>query len=105
MALTEREKEKNAKILVDLLKLPENRFCADCGAKHPRWASTNLRVFMCIRCSGIHRNLGVHISKVKSVTLDGWATELVQGMKDMGGNSVANEVYEAFLPGIIEFVI
>ncbi len=50
--MTEREKEKNAKILQELLKLPENRYCADCGAKHPRWASSNLRVFMCIRCSG-----------------------------------------------------
>jgi hypothetical protein len=50
--MTEREKEKNAKALQELLKLPENRHCADCGAKHPRWASANLRVFVCIRCSG-----------------------------------------------------
>ena len=47
--------------------------------------------------TGIHRNLGVHISKVKSVSLDGWQTELVNGMKEMGGNEKANEYYEAFL--------
>lgn len=41
----------------------------------PRWASWNLGVFLCIRCAGIHRNLGVHISKVKSVNLDSWTPE------------------------------
>ena len=38
----------------------------------PRWSSWNLGLFLCIRCAGIHRNLGVHISKVKSVNLDSW---------------------------------
>lgn len=43
----------------------------------PRWASWNLGVFLCIRCAGIHRNLGVHISKVKSVNLDSWTSEQI----------------------------
>lgn len=43
----------------------------------PRWASWNLGIFLCIRCAGIHRNLGVHISKVKSVNLDTWTPEQV----------------------------
>uniref|UniRef100_A0A4W6F1Q6 Arf-GAP domain-containing protein n=1 Tax=Lates calcarifer TaxID=8187 RepID=A0A4W6F1Q6_LATCA len=42
----------------------------------PRWASWNLGVFMCIRCAGIHRNLGVHISRVKSVNLDQWTSDV-----------------------------
>ena len=43
----------------------------------PRWASWNLGVFLCIRCAGIHRNLGVHVSKVKSVNLDSWTSEQI----------------------------
>uniref|UniRef100_A0A8C7XQS9 Arf-GAP domain-containing protein n=1 Tax=Oryzias sinensis TaxID=183150 RepID=A0A8C7XQS9_9TELE len=48
------------------------------GKKSPRWASWNLGIFICIRCAGIHRNLGVHISRVKSVNLDQWTQEQVQ---------------------------
>lgn len=50
--------------MVDLLREEENKYCADCEAKQPRWASWNLGVFLCIRCAGIHRNLGVHLTKV-----------------------------------------
>jgi hypothetical protein len=53
-----------AEVLMDLLRDEENRYCADCEAKGPRWASWNHGVFVCIRCAGIHRKLGVHISKV-----------------------------------------
>lgn len=63
----------------------------------PRWASWNLGVFLCIRCAGIHRNLGVHISKVKSVNLDSWTPEQVVSLQQMG-NSRARAVYEANLP-------
>ncbi|MEQ2240449.1 Stromal membrane-associated protein 1 [Ilyodon furcidens] len=52
---------------------------------------------MCIRCAGIHRNLGVHISRVKSVNLDQWTPEQIQSMVDMG-NTRARQLYEAHLP-------
>jgi Arf-GAP with coiled-coil, ANK repeat and PH domain-containing protein len=55
---------------IDLLrKVDGNNMCADCGASEPDWASLNLGALLCIECSGVHRNLGVHISKVSTKPL------------------------------------
>lgn len=80
-----------------MLRDEDNKYCVDCDAKGPRWASWNLGIFLCIRCAGIHRNLGVHISRVKSVNLDTWTPEQVVSLQQMG-NSRARAVYEANLP-------
>ncbi|URE22406.1 Core-2/I-Branching enzyme [Musa troglodytarum] len=85
------------RILEGLLKLPENKECADCKSKGPRWASVNLGIFVCMACSGIHRSLGVHISKVRSATLDTWLPEQVAFIQSMG-NEKANSYWEAELP-------
>ncbi|NWJ08395.1 SMAP2 protein, partial [Crypturellus undulatus] len=92
-----RDVERYQAVLGSLLAAEENKFCADCQAKGPRWASWNIGVFICIRCAGIHRNLGVHISRVKSVNLDQWTQEQIQCMQEMG-NGKANRLYEAYLP-------
>ncbi|XP_064605582.1 stromal membrane-associated protein 1-like isoform X2 [Liolophura sinensis] len=89
--------EKAQAILSALLKDEDNKYCVDCDAKGPRWASWNLGIFLCIRCAGIHRNLGVHISKVKSVNLDTWTPEQISMMMEIG-NSRARAVYEANIP-------
>ncbi|XP_061410371.1 stromal membrane-associated protein 1-like isoform X2 [Lethenteron reissneri] len=99
---SEREKalkqnEQHQALLVGMLREEDNKYCADCEAKGPRWASWNLGVFMCIRCAGIHRNLGVHISRVKSVNLDQWTPEQIQNIQEMG-NRKARRLYEANLP-------
>ncbi|KAK4518969.1 uncharacterized protein ATC70_009196 [Mucor velutinosus] len=88
--------EKNTKILKALLQKNANKYCADCKKKDARWASWNLGIFICIRCSGIHRSLGVHISKVKSVDLDTWVQDQVENMVRWG-NERANKYWEATL--------
>uniref|UniRef100_A0A8C3IIB0 Small ArfGAP 1 n=1 Tax=Chrysemys picta bellii TaxID=8478 RepID=A0A8C3IIB0_CHRPI len=74
----QKQNEQHQAILAKLLREEDNKYCADCEAKGPRWASWNTGVFICIRCAGIHRNLGVHISRVKSVNLDQWTPEQIQ---------------------------
>ncbi|XP_057594737.1 arf-GAP with coiled-coil, ANK repeat and PH domain-containing protein 2 isoform X2 [Hippopotamus amphibius kiboko] len=74
--------------------IPGNSSCCDCGLADPRWASINLGIALCIECSGIHRSLGVHFSKVRSLTLDTWEPELLKLMCELG-NDVINRVYEA----------
>ncbi|KAI1813845.1 hypothetical protein GGS20DRAFT_551171 [Poronia punctata] len=91
---------QNQQTIKSLLKLEANKVCADCKRnKHPRWASWNLGIFICIRCSGIHRGMGTHISRVKSVDLDSWTDEQLKSVLSWG-NARANKYWEAKLaPG------
>ncbi|XP_065357616.1 centaurin-gamma-1A isoform X1 [Calliphora vicina] len=75
-------------------RVPGNGYCVDCDAPNPEWASLNLGVLMCIECSGIHRNLGSHISKVRSLGLDDWPAGHLSVMLAIG-NSLANSVWES----------
>lgn len=84
--------------LTKLLQQRDNRTCADCGAPDPKWASANIGVFICLKCCGVHRSLGVHISKVLSVTLDAWSDAEIDAMIEVGGNASANSIYEAYIP-------
>ncbi|XP_038222902.1 centaurin-gamma-1A isoform X2 [Zerene cesonia] len=78
-----------------------NDKCCDCGAPDPDWASLNLGVLICIECSGIHRNLGSHISRVRSLDLDEWPLGHVSVMVSIG-NALANSIWEADLRGHIK---
>ncbi|KAM8978370.1 arf-GAP with GTPase, ANK repeat and PH domain-containing protein 3 isoform X5 [Sarcophilus harrisii] len=75
-----------------------NSFCIDCDSPNPDWASLNLGALMCIECSGIHRHLGAHLSRVRSLDLDDWPPELLAVMTAMG-NALANSVWEGALDG------
>ncbi|XP_071787866.1 arf-GAP with GTPase, ANK repeat and PH domain-containing protein 1-like isoform X2 [Asterias amurensis] len=77
-------------------KVAGNNMCVDCSSPNPDWASLNLGALICIECSGIHRNLGSHVSRVRSLQLDEWPPELTAVMLSIG-NTVTNTVWEGSL--------
>ena len=79
-----------------MLKKPENRLCADCKRPSPSWASINLGVFVCINCSGCHREIGVHVTKIKSINLDLWDKKILKYFKKIN-NKIANKYWEYHL--------
>ncbi|XP_039581187.1 arf-GAP with dual PH domain-containing protein 1-like isoform X2 [Passer montanus] len=88
--------ERSMKALKEVWKRAENSLCADCGKPDPDWASSTLGVFICLSCSGIHRNIP-SISKVKSLKMDYWDDAQVQFLAKHG-NAVTKAIYEAHIP-------
>ncbi|XP_026093405.1 arf-GAP with SH3 domain, ANK repeat and PH domain-containing protein 1-like isoform X3 [Carassius auratus] len=84
-------------IIEDVLRMAGNEVCCDCGAPDPKWLSTNLGILTCIECSGIHREMGVHISRIQSMELDKLGTAELLLAKNVG-NSSFNEIMEGNLP-------
>ncbi|KAM3621723.1 uncharacterized protein V6R79_015144 [Siganus canaliculatus] len=80
----------------DIRRMPGNNSCCDCGAPDPEWLSTNLGILTCIECSGIHREMGVHISRIQSLSLDSLGTSDLLLARNVG-NAGFNEILEANL--------
>ncbi|OAD68231.1 hypothetical protein PHYBLDRAFT_173236 [Phycomyces blakesleeanus NRRL 1555(-)] len=85
----------NTKLLTTLREDRSNVLCADCGERNPEWCSLNLGILLCIECSGIHRSLGTHISKVRSLTLDSasYTPDIVELLRSIG-NARSNAVWD-----------
>lgn len=86
---TKISRENTVQQILDL-----NPFCSDCGAPNPDWASLNIGVLLCIECSGVHRSLGVHVSKVRSIRLDDISDTECRLLLSLG-NKIANSIWEA----------
>ncbi|XP_066188507.1 arf-GAP with dual PH domain-containing protein 2 isoform X2 [Sylvia atricapilla] len=90
--------ERNKALLLELQRAAGsgNDRCADCGDPDPEWASCKLGIFICLNCSGIHRDLP-EISRVKSIRLDFWEGNLIEFMRNHG-NLWAKAKFEAKVP-------
>ena len=79
----------------EILTLPGNSTCCDCGMEKPKWASLNNGVFLCLKCAGIHRSLGVDISTIRSLQIDSWTDKQILYLTN-GGNNKLKNIWEEY---------
>ncbi|KAI0677332.1 ArfGap-domain-containing protein [Trametes maxima] len=75
----------------------DNKRCIDCNNPNPQWASLSFAVFLCLQCAGVHRGFGVHVSFVRSVSMDTWQEEQIKRMQ-LGGNALFREFMKTYDP-------
>ncbi|KAN0097567.1 ArfGap domain containing protein [Tylopilus felleus] len=89
--------DKNTLIALARRSDLDNNICADCSNPNPQWASVSFAIFLCLQCAGVHRGFGVHISFVRSVSMDTWQTDQVKRMQ-LGGNAPFKHFIQSYSP-------
>ena len=87
------KEEIRDKVIKNILSIPSNQSCFDCGNKRPRWSSPYLGILICMECAGRHRSYGTHISFVKSVDLDKWNKKQLKSL-ELTGNFYMKKQFE-----------
>ena len=78
----------------EIVSLDENSKCFDCGTQKPKWSSINNGIFLCLKCAGIHRNLGLNISVIRSLQIDSWNEKQILFLKKGGNEKLKNFLNE-----------
>ncbi|KAM0793617.1 hypothetical protein ACM66B_001050 [Microbotryomycetes sp. NB124-2] len=81
-------------VLLEWMKQGENSKCFECNIPSPQWCSLSYGTYLCLSCSGVHRSLGVHLSFVRSLTMDKWTPAQIKRM-EVGGNKKCREFFES----------
>ena len=79
----------------EILSIPGNSSCCDCGMEKPKWASLNNGAFLCLKCAGVHRSLGVDISTIRSLQIDSWTDKQILYLSH-GGNFKLQKLWEEY---------
>lgn len=87
--MAEPTKEETTQLFKRLRHQAANKVCFDCKSSNPSWASIPHGIYLCLQCSGVHRNLGVHLSFVRSTQMDTWTWHQLRCMQ-VGGNANAS---------------
>eukprot|EP01059_Diplonema_ambulator_P000127 TRINITY_DN10116_c0_g1_i4.p1 TRINITY_DN10116_c0_g1~~TRINITY_DN10116_c0_g1_i4.p1 ORF type:complete len:436 (+),score=104.23 TRINITY_DN10116_c0_g1_i4:57-1310(+) len=88
---------EDRKAFNEMMQDSANKLCVDCNAPNPQWANVHHGVFICLDCAGTHRGLGVHLSFVRSITMDKWLDWKPEKLKQMqlGGNAKALQFFNS----------